>query len=242
VSAARLLAVAAGGAAALEWAPAPAALLPRVAERLGIPSMLPSERGVLLTFDDGPHPDGTTAVLAELGRMGAPALFFVSGEQVATQPRLVQEIASAGHEVALHGFRHQTRREWSRRALMDDTLRALDAVFAASGLVPRLYRPPHGVFTLSGLRLIRSLGLEPLLWSKWGRDWARRASPASIARRATMDIRAGDVVLLHDSDCYGTPGSWRRTADALPQIIEHIAFAGLRAASVRKGSRLALVI
>jgi peptidoglycan-N-acetylglucosamine deacetylase len=96
--------------------------------------------------------------------------------------------------------------------------------------------PPHGVFTLTGLRLIRSLGLEPLLWSKWGRDWERRATAATITQHATTSVRAGDVVLLHDADHYGTPGNWRATAAAVPQIADQIAAAGLQTASVRTGA------
>jgi peptidoglycan-N-acetylglucosamine deacetylase len=229
------LALAAGGALVLQWAPAPAVVLPRVARALGIPIRLPSGRGVLLSFDDGPHPQGTPAVLAELERVRAPAVFFVSGEQAARQAQLVREIEAAGHELALHGYRHQSRRQVSRRLLADDTRRALDAVSAAVGAVPRLYRPPHGVFTLTGLRLIRSLGLEPVLWSKWGRDWERRATASTIADHATAGIRAGDVVLLHDADHYGAHGSWRATVAALPQIADRIAAAGLQAASVRSG-------
>ena len=71
------------------------------------------------------------------------------------------------------------RRGASGAADCSPTTRAApcDAVTAAAGVEPRLYRPPHGVFSLAGLRLIRELGLEPLLWSKWGRDWERRATP-----------------------------------------------------------------
>jgi peptidoglycan/xylan/chitin deacetylase (PgdA/CDA1 family) len=172
-------------------------------------------------------------VLAQLERARAPAVFFVTGEQVARYPELVREIADAGHEVALHGYRHQTRREWSRSLLADDTWRALDAVFEAVGTLPRLYRPPHGVFSITGLRLIRRLGLEPLLWSRWGRDWQRRATASAIAHRATAGIRAGDVVLLHDADHYGVEGSWRRTAAALPEIVELVEAAGLTPSSMR---------
>jgi peptidoglycan/xylan/chitin deacetylase (PgdA/CDA1 family) len=225
------------------WSPAAAALSPRVADRFGIRTTLPSERGVLLTFDDGPHAAGTAAILAALDRARAPAVFFVSGEQVGRYPELVREIVGAGHEVGLHGHRHQTRRQWSRHLLAGDTARALDAVFDIAGVVPRLYRPPHGVFTVTGLRLIRGLGLEPLLWSRWGRDWRRGATSSAIARRATAGIRAGDVVLLHDADHYSAAGSWRRTAEAVPEIVERLAATGLAASSVR-GDRgcLALAI
>jgi peptidoglycan/xylan/chitin deacetylase (PgdA/CDA1 family) len=216
--------------------PALGVVSPRAARALGISTTLVSRRGVLLSFDDGPHPRGTPAVLGALARSGAPAVFFVSGEQAVRYPELVREIATAGHELALHGYRHQTRREWSRGLLADDTCRALEAVASAAGAVPRLYRPPHGVFSLTGLRLIRRLGLTPLLWSRWGRDWERGATPATIAQCATARLHAGDVVLLHDADHYGTQGSWRATAMAVPQILERIADAGLRAASVTAGN------
>jgi peptidoglycan/xylan/chitin deacetylase (PgdA/CDA1 family) len=199
---------------------------------LGIPTRLPSDRGVLLSFDDGPHEQGTPAVLAQLDRLRAPALFFVSGEQAVRYPQLVREIATAGHELALHGYRHQTRRQLSRRLLADDTRRALEAIAAATGDVPRLYRPPHGVFSLTGLRLIRGLGLEPLLWSNWGRDWKRGATASTIADHATVGLRAGDIVLLHDADHYGTHGSWRATAAALPLIVDRIGAGGLEPASL----------
>ena len=119
--------------------------------------------------------------------------------------------------------------------LGDDTRRALDAVAAAAGSVPRLYRPPHGVFSFSGLRLIRGLGLEPLLWSKWGRDWRRCATASTIADDVTAGLRAGDILLLHDADHYGALGSWRATAAALPLIVRRIGAAGLQPASVSNG-------
>ena len=227
----RPLGVAAGAALAVHWSPATAAVLPAAARAFGIPTTVDGA-GVLITFDDGPHPEGTPAVLDELDRVGASAVFFVSGEQVERYPELVKEIAAAGHDLGLHGFRHQARSQWSRGLLVDDTRRALDAVSAAAGIEPSLYRPPRGVFSRAGLRLIRDLGLLPLLWSKWGRDWERGATPETIADCATTGLGGGDVVLLHDADHYSAPGSWRATASALEHIADRIAAAGLQTASV----------
>ena len=223
----RLVPLAIGGAVAAHWAPAVAAVVPAAAWAFGIPTRNPDGAGVLLSFDDGPHAEGTPAVLAELERAGAHAVFFVCGEQVERRPEIVREVVAAGHEIGLHGYRHQTRRHWTRALLLDDTQRALDAVGAATGSVPLLYRPPHGVFSLSGLRVIRDLGLEPLLWSKWGRDWQPRATPLSIARRATARIAARDIILLHDADHYSARGSWRATVSALPPIFAGLAREGL---------------
>src|SRR5215510_5088185 len=120
---------------------------PWVARVIGIPTRLPSDRGVLLTFDDGPDPLGTPAVLDVLEVARTPAVFFVTGEQATRSPSLVAEAVARGHEVGIHGHRHQTRRQWTPWLLEEDTLRALDAVSRAAEVAPRLYRAPHGVFS-----------------------------------------------------------------------------------------------
>jgi len=209
------------------WLPAACVVVPGAAGPFRIPVRARTGTGVVLTFDDGPHVAGTPAVLEALASAGAHAVFFVSGEQVVRHPALVREVVAAGHELGLHGFRHETRRQWTRALLADDVRRAADAVESATGLSPTLYRPPHGVFSIVGLRTVRSLGLEPLLWSKWGRDWEAGATAASITRRSTRRVAARDVILLHDADHYGARDSWRRTVMALPRIVEALHRAGL---------------
>lgn len=208
------------GAAALWSAPAPAAFAPALAGALGIRTRLAGRRGVAITFDDGPHPDGTPAVLAELERLGVTATFFLTGEQVERFPLLAAEIAAAGHGIGLHGYRHRLLLLRSPRAVAQDLDRAFAATEDSTGASPVCFRPPYGVFSLASLELVRRRGWEPLLWSRWGCDWRARETPASIARRATASLSPGDVVLLHDADHYSSAGSWRRTVAALPAIVE----------------------
>lgn len=208
------------GAAALWSAPAPAAFAPALAGALGIRTRLAGRRGVAITFDDGPHPDGTPAVLAELERLGVTATFFLTGEQVERFPLLATEIAAAGHGIGLHGYRHRLLLLRSPRAVAQDLDRAFAATEDSTGASPVCFRPPYGVFSLASLELVRRRGWEPLLWSRWGCDWRARETPASIARRATASLSPGDVVLLHDADHYSSAGSWRRTVAALPAIVE----------------------
>ena len=204
----------------MSWfVPAPAAHLPWLADRLRLERRIDRD-AVALTFDDGPHAEGTPAVLAELERRGARATFFLVGEQVERHPALAREIVAAGHEIAVHCYRHTLLLRRRVRAVADDLDRTLAVIGEATGLAPSLYRPPYGVLSSGALQLVRTRGLRTLLWSTWGRDWERRATPASIARRATRGLRAGDVVLLHDADEYSAPGSWRNTVAALPAIID----------------------
>jgi peptidoglycan/xylan/chitin deacetylase (PgdA/CDA1 family) len=146
------------------------------------------------------------------------AVFFMVGEQVERYPSLAAEVAQAGHEIALHGYRHRNQMRVTPRWLADDLRRGAAAVAHATGAEPTLYRPPYGIFTPAGLALTRSY--DRLLWSKWGRDWRARTTPEEIARLATRDLGAGDVILLHDADWYSSPGSHRRTAAAVPLIQE----------------------
>src|SRR5436305_9375841 len=118
-------------------------------------------------------------------------------------------------------------------ALADELRRAVAAVADASGAQPLRFRPPYGIFTPAGLALVRRAGLEPLLWSKWGRDWRGRTNAEEIARLATRDLSTGDVILLHDADWYSAEGSHRRTAEAIPRILEQFDRQGLQI--VQKG-------
>ena len=199
--------------------PAAAPVVPLVAGLFAIPLELRDGRGIALTFDDGPHPEGTPEVLRQLDRAGVKATFYLVGEQVERHPALAAEIISAGHEAGIHGFRHTLLLRRTVRELRDDFDRAEAAIGEATGTASRSYRPPYGVFSLAGLRLARERW-EPLLWSHWGRDWETRATPSSIAARATRGLRPGAVVLLHDSDAYSAAESWRQTVAALPAVLE----------------------
>jgi peptidoglycan/xylan/chitin deacetylase (PgdA/CDA1 family) len=206
--------------------PALACHVPPIAQALGIPRRM-ADGGVALTFDDGPHPEGTPAVLAALERAGVRATFFLVGEQVERQPALAAEVAGAGHAVALHGFRHRSQLRRTPGTLRDDLRRGAAAIQEATGVSPTIYRPPYGIFSAGGLAVVRSERYWPWLWSRWGRDWRADATPEGIAAKATENLGAGDVVLLHDADHYAAGGSHRNTVQALPRILETVAEHGL---------------
>jgi peptidoglycan/xylan/chitin deacetylase (PgdA/CDA1 family) len=199
-----------------------APVLPSAARALGVARTLPGDSGVALTFDDGPHPEGTPAVLEVLARVGARATFFVVGEQVARRPALAAEIVAAGHAIALHGHRHRLQLRLSAHEVEEDLARGAAAVAEATGVRPALHRPPYGIYSPAGLRAARTAGLTPLLWSRWGKDWRRLTTPGRIANRATRNLSGGDVILLHDADFYSAKRSHDRTAAALPLIIADI--------------------
>ena len=209
--------------------PALAAAWPPLRRPLGIEDRTASGGGYALTFDDGPHPQGTPAMLEILAREGARATFFLVGEQVQRDPALAREIVAAGHRVGLHCHRHRNLLRLTPPQVREDIARAQALIEDATGAGTECYRPPYGVLNASALRLARARGWRTLLWSHWGRDWEARATPDSILALCTTGAGAGAVLLLHDADDYAAPGSWRRTAAALPRIIDALAQRGLHA-------------
>jgi peptidoglycan/xylan/chitin deacetylase (PgdA/CDA1 family) len=189
------------------------------AAALTLPRTLPAAPGVALTFDDGPHPEGTPMILDLLARHRATATFFVVGEQVRRRPALLARVRAQGHQVALHGDCHRLQLRLGREALRDDLRRGMAAIEDALGEPPGWHRPPYGIYSPAGLAATRAAGLQPLLWSRWGKDWRRLTTPARIARRAMWALLPGDVILLHDADFYGSRGSYWRTAEAVDMML-----------------------
>jgi peptidoglycan/xylan/chitin deacetylase (PgdA/CDA1 family) len=215
-------------AVAAWWcSPALAPVVPPVARALGLPRRHSDPGAVAVTFDDGPHPEGTPAVLETLREADAPATFFLVGEQVERNPALAAEIAAAGHTIAVHAHRHRNSLRLTPRAFETDVEQGIDAIATATGSAPDIHRAPYGIYSPAALAAVRRRGLYPILWSRWGHDWRASATAESIAAEVTESLRGGDVLLLHDADHYSARESWRATAAALPEVLRRIEAAGL---------------
>ncbi|HST31914.1 MAG TPA: polysaccharide deacetylase family protein [Solirubrobacteraceae bacterium] len=208
--------------------PGLAAALPALRRPLGVEDRTAGDEGYALTFDDGPHAQGTPAVLELLAAAGVRATFFLVGEQVRRNPSLGREIVAAGHGIGVHCERHRNLLRLTPAQTRRDIESAEAVIAETTGVAPALYRPPYGVLNAAALRLARGREWRTLLWSHWGRDWERRATPQSIATRVTDGAGEGAVLLLHDADDYSAPGSWRRTVAALPRVLATLAERGLR--------------
>lgn len=182
---------------------------------------------VALTFDDGPDPASTPRFLELLARHGVRATFFLLGDMVMRAPGLAAQIALAGHEIGVHGFHHAYTVLRGPRATRDDLARAVEVISVASRVTPRWYRPPYGVLSSAALSAAQRLGLTPVLWSCWGREWAPGATADSVYRTVTARLEGGGTILLHDSDCTSPSGAAHAALGALPRLLAECGRRGL---------------
>lgn len=161
-----------------------------------IPSV--SEKTIYLTFDDGPDPYSTPAVLKLLEARKVPATFFVVAEKARRSPGLISEIRAGSHAFGNHSLDHRyspffkglrTMRDWIRRS--EDELTEI------TGAATVGFRPPAGVRTPELASALRELEMPLILWNTRFYDTAF-AWNARAAHNSARRITPGSIILLHD--------------------------------------------
>ncbi|MCK9897521.1 polysaccharide deacetylase family protein [Frankia sp. AgB32] len=168
---------------------------------------------VALTLDDGPHPTWTPRMLDVLRTHQVLATFCLVGDQARAHPALVRAILGAGHSVCNHTMTHpQPFSRRPRAQMRAEISRAQEAIVAAGGRSPRLFRAPGGDWSPDVLATADELGLIPLGWDVDPRDWSRPGEEAIV--RALSVARAGDILLSHDGG-----GDRSQTVAALDRVL-----------------------
>jgi peptidoglycan/xylan/chitin deacetylase (PgdA/CDA1 family) len=174
---------------------------------------------VALTFDDGPNPASTPALLAALAEHQARATFFIWGAHALRHPEHLRAVHDAGMWLGNHSHTHPYLTRAGRAAVLEEISGAQLAVRKATGLLPTLFRPPYGD-TDDGVRAAAAeFGLTEVLWSVDTRDWAGVSADEIV--EAAGAVEPGGVILMHD-------GGYPTTVEAVPRILRMLAARGLR--------------
>ena len=198
--------------------------------RLPAASVLRGE--VSLTFDDGPDPEVTPRVLDLLDGAGMRATFFVIGRRARAHPGLAAEIARRGHRVENHTDTHPPLFAcYTAGLLRREVEAAQEAIEAATGRRPRLFRAPAGLRNPLLDGVLHGAGLRLVSWSRRGFDAVER-DPAAIARRLLGGLAPGDILLLHDGRAHGSRGGNPVVLEVLPRVLDALAARGLRSVPV----------
>jgi peptidoglycan/xylan/chitin deacetylase (PgdA/CDA1 family) len=163
---------------------------------------LDGSKCVLLTFDDGPHPEITPAVLDRLDLFQIRAIFFIVGQRIVQAPHLLREIEKRGHIVGNHSYMHSKGNVYGFYNYRHDVVRCQDAINAELGRKPLLYRPPRGKIRPIDLAATLSVGLLTMTWSLDLEDWRCRTEDDAHRTADAMItlLRPRDIVLLHDDN------------------------------------------
>lgn len=159
---------------------------------------VPESGAISLTFDDGPDPDVTPAVLDTLERHGAKGTFFLLGEKVKRYPELARSIAERGHAIGSHGMKHDVFMLRRRRETLEDIGESLKIIEEHTGCLTSLFRPPHGLFDFTTVRIVKRLKLRMVLWSLLSGDY-RDDDPVLVLDRVKRYMRPGSIIVFHDT-------------------------------------------
>ncbi len=181
-------------------------------------------RLVAMTFDDGPHPTYTPALLDILKARRVRATFYVIGRNVARYPDIVKRMVDEGHEIGNHTWQHPLLSGLGNTAVLRELDRTSEAVFRAVRRIPVTMRPPYGGLTGPQRAMIhKEREMPTVLWSVDPEDW-RRPGSSVVADRIVDGARPGAIILSHDIH--------KPTVQAMPAALDGLIERGYRFATV----------
>lgn len=183
---------------------------------------------VSLTFDDGPSPRYTPAILDILKDKGVKATFFVTGKQVLKHSQIARRIVQEGHDIGNHTYAHRELSPSTRRIVLSQVRKAERAIKTVTGANPHLFRPPRGIYSNAVRKLLLEEGYQIILWTVSTVDW-RGVSAKTIVRRVNRYARNGSIILFHDNSSLFRRNRAKRknTVEALPLVINNLRERGL---------------
>lgn len=154
---------------------------------------------IVLTFDDGPHPELTPKLLDLLKQENIKAIFFVLGENVASgnNIEIVKRAFDEGHIIGNHTYSHKNLRNLSEEKVKEEILKT-EALIKEFLTIPKLLRPPYGSTNLNVNKIIQDLGYVSVLWNVDTLDWKNRSIKWVQNSIPQIDAREDSIVLMHD--------------------------------------------
>jgi|GEM_PF-1991040 len=189
----------------------------------------------VLTFDDGPHPLGTSLILDALEKFNFKATFFFLGTEVEKYQELYRRAIASGHEIGIHGWTHTEVERLTTSENLDMLSRTIDALNNIAETDIRFVRPPYGRFNESFIVAAEKLNLTITGWDISSDDWRANSSRDIIKNLAAKGIR-GQVILFHDA-----AGDPTISVDALEWLLKSCSNFGIDAISLADCRKLRLL-
>lgn len=190
---------------------------------------------VAITFDDGPSPAYTPAILDILAEHNVKATFFMIGRHVEMYPDIARRIVAEGHDIGNHTYSHRSLVPLHPDKVMEEIIHCEEIFHSVTGITPVFFRPPRGVYSQAVRDIVTARNYTLCLWTISSQDW-REISSRDITTRILSQTIGGDILLFHDSGniISAEGGSRYNTVHALPQIITGLKEKGLIPVSMQE--------
>jgi peptidoglycan-N-acetylglucosamine deacetylase len=198
-----------------------------------LPARSGTAKHVAITIDDGPDPEVTPQVLAQLDQFQAHATFFCVGESVLRHADLAQEIIRRGHTIENHSQRH--RHNFSLMGpggMSDEIARAQDSIFRVTGSRPEFFRAPAGLRNPFLDPILTRLKLRLVSWTRRGFDTVN-GNAEVVYRRLVNPLRGGDILLLHDGNAACGHDGKPVILNVLPRLLDALRSRDLQPVTLR---------
>ena len=180
------------------------------------------EDKVYLTFDDGPTPEITEWVLAELQAYGMKASFFCIGDNIRKYPEIFQKTIAEGHAVGNHTFNHLNGWKTATEQYIENALKGKAIIEKHIAEAP-LFRPPYGKIKGAQAKILKQLGYKIIMWDVISVDYDARVSKEDCLDNVLRNIKPGSIVVFHDS-----VKAFKNLEYVLPKTLAYIKEKGYR--------------
>ena len=176
-----------------------------------------SRKVVALTFDDGPDPNITPLVLDILKKCNVRATFFVVGKNVVKYPEVLRRAFKEGHQIANHSFNHNYKMFSLPSKILRDSMSTNELIFQVIKKRPLFFRPPFGLKTYWGARILNKNGFKIVTWNNMTTDYLNKR-PAKLVHKIVLNTKKGGIIVLHD----GSEGLSVKNRSNLVESLENI--------------------
>jgi len=184
---------------------------------------------VALTFDDGPNGEYTEQVLDILEGEDVKGTFFLIGKNVETYPEIAKEIVAEGHCIGNHSYTHPWLLPFeTKKGIAAEISKTERAIYNATGVHPRLFRPPHGFRTPWMISALHKMGYKVIMWDDMTTDYMAGSKPKGIAHHIISHCKPGSIIVLHDGLNLDHGANRENTIEALRVIIKELKNEGYR--------------
>lgn len=178
------------------------------------------KKEVMLSFDDGPEPEKTDAILALLEKYNMQGIFFLIGKKIDQYPEIVQRIVEKGHTIGSHSYSHgYTFDMLSSKKVVEELKQTEQAIRKATGQETYFFRPPYGITNPNIARALSQFSYRVIGWNLRSLDTIIH-DPKKLEKRVLSRVKPGTIILLHDTAPAVLP--------VLESVLEHLKTNGFK--------------